>query len=407
MNRNVLKYAMAMAAAAIIGFVLVQFGMGQSLLARFGQTELELKIYLRGERNVPVPNARLSLFAPDEKPLGFTRKDGNFEGTIRVPKGQMIILQAQGPTFRIRKELAIPRVSSYKLQVFLDPKEARLGNMSLITRSLDDFNRKMSQTYHGRAQATARKAKPKAAAASPAQGPANPVKVSASVAASVSAPVSAPVSALTLASATTSAPTSARRTMTSSASGIAVDFQPVSPRIDQVLRGQQTLARAAVQGSEISAALRVQGVKKLRLRLASLEGSYVELIAVGRTGRTLASYLLRGDRAAVSTYKGAMIRMTRPATAHQMHAPAPSGRLVLQATEGKDVRAYLNGIRLRGKAAGDTLSFEFASAQLNVKKKGVVVVTSDGGPFIRSILSADALNRDVRWNLPMTRLSRR
>ena len=369
MIQKSLKYIVAMLTAAVVGFAFVHFGMGDFFGGARTETQLELTVRIRGNNDVPVSNAQLSLLFPQGKPsenrIGSTNRYGNHEVTILVPSGKVTTLQATGPSFRILKDIFIPRVARLKMQVFLDPTEAKLGHMNLMTRNLERFNSKI-QTKLSK-QAPEKKAFDKK----------NPEKKALE--------------------GTTKAPADL-------GSHVMVDILPSSSNSTPPLVAEHKPALIAAVVRH-NALLKNANVRKVVMRLASQEGPYFELIAWDGHKNVVASTLVKMTAARKAPFDIAMKRLTRPV---QRGDSAALGRLMVKTSAPEKTRAYLNGVALPRKLKKESVTFDFSAWQsVPDNKKAILTVTSEDGPFIRTQLKSPQLKRKIRWTLPETQLSRR
>ena len=139
--------------------------------------------------------------------------------------------------------------------------------------------------------------------------------------------------------------------------------------------------------------------------------SYVEIVALSARGEALGGYLLRSHKTDDAWLGFALSNMwprTFRDSSHTRSGKSFSGRtLTVLTARPSEARAYLNGIPLPRRIAGGKATFELSAHPASRARKAILTLTSDDGPLIRSALSVAALNRDIRWSLPETALSKR
>jgi hypothetical protein len=109
-------------------------------------TEVAFQVVVKGEKGIAVPNAKLfAITQHKEIYLGQTDRYGDFKGSKLLPRGKSFTLQALGDTYRLRKEVNLPFSAKFKSIVFLDPLEAQLGNMQLVSAHIEKMSRKIGR----------------------------------------------------------------------------------------------------------------------------------------------------------------------------------------------------------------------------------------------------------------------
>lgn len=106
-----------------------------------GESRVGLTVEIRGARNVPVANARVSLATPVKQVLGVTDRLGRLSTEVRLPHGQLATLVAEGVAFRLEKRLMIPKRPRADMVVRLDPTSVALGDVTLRSRTLERLDR--------------------------------------------------------------------------------------------------------------------------------------------------------------------------------------------------------------------------------------------------------------------------
>ena len=382
MIQKTMKYLVLLAIATAAGFGCVFLGMGEYFSSKTTETHLGLKIHLRGNNNLPVANARLSILFPQEKVLGTTDVYGNFEATVKLPSGKVSTLQATGPSFRILKDIFVPRLSKTKMEVFLDPTEAKLGHMNLMSRNLQKFNEKIESKLARNAAAAA------AASVNTKRTPQNQAL---------------PPSPALAAHQTLSWPRANDAPADRSASVVVEILPAPHSSAESLLQDQKTaLVAAVVRGN---GDLKQMGVTMVKLRLASEEGPYFEVLATDNSNAVLATTLVKSVPGRKSVFDLAVRRLTKPSPVPKLEQ---SGRLLVKTGSPHKTRAYLNGVALPRKLKQGSVLFDFSAWQnLPENKKAFLAVTSEDGPFIRTQLSSAQLKRKMRWTLPETQISKR
>ena len=108
--------------------------------------EVTLHITLRA-KNRPISHAEIWLIRPEHRLLGITRPDGKALIQTHLKKGKIAVIEAQGATFRISKDLPIPNLDRYEMQVMLDETELNLGRITLESRSRDAKEKSAIATF--------------------------------------------------------------------------------------------------------------------------------------------------------------------------------------------------------------------------------------------------------------------
>lgn len=131
--KSLFKYAAIVLGCWTIGFAIVSKIVRKPMTSN-SKTNLELSVKIIGNRNQPVANAHISVLTPAEIYLGKTDLQGSLKKVIQVPAGGVSVLQASGPTFRIRKDMLVPNHPDYQLRILIEPKDFKTGSAELVSR---------------------------------------------------------------------------------------------------------------------------------------------------------------------------------------------------------------------------------------------------------------------------------
>jgi hypothetical protein len=140
--RDFLKYFIIIFTATFVGFFSVYYVVKK---LKNPMTEVTLELSIRGANGKGVHQAKLFVHSATEQFIGTTNPEGIYKGKFKVPSGKVAFLEARGAMYRIRKDILVPRASSYKVQMRLDPVEASSGQMALLSKGIEELNSKLRQ----------------------------------------------------------------------------------------------------------------------------------------------------------------------------------------------------------------------------------------------------------------------
>ena len=102
--------------------------------------DVHLKVVVRDSSRQPLSGVKILVFLPEQRVACTTTEGGNCEGIFTSPQGQTILVTASGKNFQATKKLLIPRLSPYRAELLFEPSQTESGQMSLLSKSLDDVN---------------------------------------------------------------------------------------------------------------------------------------------------------------------------------------------------------------------------------------------------------------------------
>jgi hypothetical protein len=348
-----LKYLLSMSIAAVLGFTGVHYVVyGTTPWSR--DTNVTLSISIRGTQDQPVANASLYLYAPNKLYLGKSDAQGNFTGKARAKRGSVAIIEATGPTYKLRKDVPIPRKASYQAFIHLDPKEASMGHMTLISKTVEDMSKGLGQ-----------KSTPR-----PTNTPTNVAQNN-------------------------------KETVTNNAQPTTVSVTLSDERTRPEHNTEATLEafRSVVQEKE--SALLKKGISTVKLRPLAVEESYFEVLGLDKQGSTVASALMK-----CALLGSPVIENSVAALLRDKELKTTKVKLRVFSANPETARAYVNGAALNRTVEGQYA--EFSLIEVNSKNERIAIAaTADGRPLIRKIALQAALSEIIEWYMPEPSLSRR
>lgn len=358
------KYLLSMTIAAALGFIGVHYVI-YGVAPWSKEANVSLSISIRGAQNQAVPNAQIFLYAPNKKFIGNTNSEGNFEGLVKAQRGRIAVVEAVGPTFQIRKDLSIPRRASYKAVVRLDSKEAALGNMTLLSKSIEEMSKGLRTKTLSTSEIPTPNATPVAAST-----PDVSTKPTTPSAAEKSVPPTIQIEV------------SDERSRTEHRIPMATDI------IQEVIKEAQTQ-------------LFEKKIRKIRIRPLSAEDSFLEILGLTEHNTYVSSTLIKCTLLNKDVIASAILGLTRP------FGDIVEGKLLrVYTSEPEKARAYINGAPLPRTLQNNYAEFNIIRSKVP-GERFAIAATADARPLIRKIARTDALLKLVEWHMPEPALSRR
>jgi hypothetical protein len=353
MFRIFFRYLLSMTIAAALGFMGVHFVI-YGVAPWSNESNVSLSISIRGTKNQAVPNAQLYVYAPQKRHIGVTDAQGNFEGIVKAKRGQVAVIEAVGPTFQIRKDVPIPRKPTYKSVIRLDSKEAALGHITLLSKSIEDMSKGLN---------------------------AKPLQVN-----------------------NTSLPAEKNQltnpdTENATASEIRVEVSEERARTEHRMTEAATLLRESIQ--QLQKELFKKGVSTVRLRPLTAEDSFLEVIGLTKQGDYVSSSLIKCKLINKEIMLSAVASIIRPYSTN-----LENKTLRVYTSEPEKSRAYINGTPLPRTIQNTYAEFRIIKPQTQ-NGRIAIAATADGRPLVRKIARAEALLKLVEWHMPEPALSRR
>jgi hypothetical protein len=361
-----LKYLLSMTVAAALGFIGVHYVIyGVAPWSR--DANVSLSVSIRGTQNQAVPNAQIFMYAPTKKYIGNTNAEGNFEGLIKARRGRIAVVEAVGPTFQIRRDVPIPKRPTHKAVVRLDAKEAALGNMSLLSKSIEDMSKSLSQKPLTNTAPVVQNT-----AATNAQGGIPEAKTN---------------------------PSTSANTSKSPQMEIKIEVSDERARPEHRISEATTLVRDSV--AVLKEKLLAANIRTVRLRPLTAEDSFFEILGFTQHGAYVSSMLIKCSLLNQELVSSALAGLTRP------FAKAVEGKaLRIYTSEPDKARAYINGAPLPRTVQTNYAEFKIIEAK-TPNNRIAIAATADGRPLIRKIARPDVLLKLVEWHMPEPALSRR
>jgi hypothetical protein len=349
------RYTSAMVAAGLLGFTAVHY-MVWGLFPWSQESKVTLKLAIRGSRNQPVSGAQIFIYTPEKKILGFSDAQGEYRGNLNLPRGQISVLEAVGPTYKIRKDLPIPRTRSYTALVRLDPKEAQLGNMTLISKALEEMGKNVGKTRRTTPVTEVPVATPKAEPEATKVEPSKPLQI--------------------------------------------IDSEERAQPFHRIAMLKEILTNETVAMHPTFA---TRGIATLKIRpLVSDDEAFYEIVGLDTAGKALSSVILKGFPLNQETVGNATRALLRNTSA----LPLDSGSLTVYTSRPGQTRAYLNGVALPRTIIDGAAQFQIVKIAFE-SSHGALAVTADERPLIRKVVLTRYLKRDIQWSLPEPSLSSR
>ncbi len=347
-----------------MGFTALFFAMRSPALRGAPVTELHLSVRIKGAKNIPVANARISVISTTEKEVGLTDKDGFLETTVKIPSGKLAVLQASGPQFRLRKDILVPLASKYNVRMILDPQEAEMGFMDLLSRShseLDKFNKKI-------ALKTSKNVKPEKKSVVP-----TPVKILQEI----------PIEKNDLV------------------------------KIELITEGSQVSAgtRDAINLTHntaiaVNSQLKNQGIAKLEIRTVWNDEPYLELLPYNNKNELVGGYLAKVKTITEERIERIILSTNFIPKRNNTNA---SRFLINKTNDGQVLRAYLNGRAVPLiKEESDNSRHAFSTGASAKKGEFMnLAVTGNNKPLIKRAMSGEELSSNIQWAMPEANLSKK
>lgn len=353
------KYLISMILAAFVGFTGVHYSMF-GMLPWSKDSVVSLSVSIRGTQNQAVPNAHLYLYGPNKLYLGKSDANGNFEGKTRIKKGSVAAIEAIGPTYKLRKDLPIPHRPNYRAFIRLDPQEANIGHMTLISKTAEDLKRDLNN------------------------------KSTAST---------TPPTATTETATNTTASSTVSKTSVVEPTGVKVELSEERTQTEH--QAELTLEKVKKAVNEKEEELQAKGIVVVRLRPLVVEESYFEVLGINKQGEAVASALMK-----CSLFNTPVVENSIAALTRVYNIPPSHTKLRVYTSTPERARAYVNGVALTRKTENQYA--EFNLIELKSKSERIAIAaTVDDRPLIRKIALQAALPELVEWHMPEPALSRR
>jgi hypothetical protein len=361
MFKTFLKYLLSMSIAAFLGFTGVHYVVyGTTPWSR--DTYVTLSISIRGTQNQPVANASIYLYAPNKLYLGKSDAQGNFTGKTRAKRGSVAIIEATGPTYKLRKDIPIPRKATYQAFINLNPKEASMGHMTLISKSIEDMSKGLGQK---------------------------------------STPTQTNTAANTPTNVAQNSKENRKETTTNNIQPTTVSVALSDDRTRPEHNAEATLEALRSVVREKESTLLTKGISSVRLRPLAAEETYFEVLGLDQQGSVVSSALIKCALLGTPVIENSVAALLR-----DKELKTTKVKLRVFTANPETARAYVNGAALIRTVEGQYA--QFSLIEINSKNERIAIAaTADGRPLIRKIALQSALSEIIEWYMPEPPLSRR